>query len=458
MPNIVAYAVISIWPIIILFLIKRYGLQSGVLMSLLGAYMFLPAGFEVNFPGIPAFDKFSVTIFVFMAYIFFTNKKIDFSSFNWTIKLIIFGYLVSPFFTAMTNKFAYLHLPGITFYDGISQTATNFIYFFPFLIGFKFFRDFNSQILIFKYFILAAFIYAFLALYEIRMSPQLHNTFYGYFPHEWLQQYRSGGYRAVVFMGHGLLVAMFLSLGLAFTTAINKSKIKTFPLNIKMIMIVLFITLLFSKSYAALVFALFSYLAITFFPTKLIHKGALFIALVFILYPFLSTSNIFPHQKIVNLASSFSSERAGSLNFRFENEARLLEHANKKPFFGWGGWGRNRVYDPETGQDISVSDGKWIITIGTLGWIGFLTQFLLIVLPVYFAYRIQPKVKDLLYSERILFASHTLIVAIILLDQMPNSSLNPLYWLVIGALLGRIYDINKQDKINSNRIPVSNLT
>jgi hypothetical protein len=36
-----------------------------------------------------------------------------------------------------------------------------------------------------------------------------------------------------------------------------------------------------------------------------------------------------------------------------------------------------------------------------------------------------------------LLASHSLIVSIIMIDQIPNASLNPLYWLIVGSLFGR---------------------
>ena len=44
MPNFIAYGAICVWPLIIIFLIKRYGNEKGILLSLLIGYMFLPAG------------------------------------------------------------------------------------------------------------------------------------------------------------------------------------------------------------------------------------------------------------------------------------------------------------------------------------------------------------------------------------------------------------------------------
>ena len=52
-------------------------------------------------------------------------------------------------------------------------------------------------------------VYAFLALFEIRMSPQLNRWVYGFFPHQWTQHIR-GGFRPLVFLEHGLWLGFFL--------------------------------------------------------------------------------------------------------------------------------------------------------------------------------------------------------------------------------------------------------
>ena len=84
----------------------------------------------------------------------------------------------------------------------------------------------------------------------------------------------------------------------------------------------------------------------------------------------------------MSLASSYNVERAESLQFRFEQERLLLDHAWKRVWFGWGRFGRNRVYNEE-GKDISVTDGRWIITMGSFGFVGFAAEFGLLALSVF---------------------------------------------------------------------------
>ena len=87
----------------------------------------------------------------------------------------------------------------------------------------------------------------------------------------------------------------------------------------------------------------------------------------------------------MDVSASFSSDRSGSLEFRFDNEEKLLQHASNRFWFGWGRYGRNRVFDEDTGQDTTVTDGRWIITLGCFGFLGFLAEFGLLVLPIFAA-------------------------------------------------------------------------
>jgi hypothetical protein len=444
MGNSFAYLAISVWPLIVLYLLKRYGFTKGVLFSFLGAYMFLPAGFAINLPGIPAFNKFSVTSMTLIMYLFFSGKRAGFLSLPRIYKFLVIGFIVAPFLTVFSNPNSYMHLPGLTYYDGLSDSVGQFLYILPFIVGFKYFRTYESQFLMFKYFAISAVIYALLALYEIRMSPQLHNMVYGFFPHSWLQQVRSGGFRAIVFMGHGLLVALFLAIGLGFWAVIRKNRQRILPVDNTILVLFVIVALIFMKSLAALIFGLFLFLMITYISTKKIHQASLLIALLFMTYPITSSMGVFPHDELVDFAYSINPERGQSLEYRFKHEGMLLDHASIKSLFGWGGWGRNRVRDPETGEDLSVTDGKWILSLGVSGWFGFLMEFLLVVLPLWVAYKVHKQHKDIDKKEQTLLAAHALIISIILLDQMPNSSINPLYLLLVGALLGRAHQLQSE--------------
>lgn len=399
--------------------------------------MFLPASFAIVIPGFPNLDKFVVTTLTIILFILFRKQSLGMEFLGNRLKLMLLIIVAVPFLTVITNQENYLHLSGLSFYDGLSVSVNGVLDFFPFLIGLAYFREENEHLKLFKYFAIASLIYAFLALFEIRISPQLHNWVYGYFPHSWVQQYRSGGFRAVLFMGHGLLVAMFLTLGVVFWATLKKSRSKVFRFSNTFGLLVVLLTLFLSKSLAALIYGLFAFIAIKFLkPTHIYFVSAMF-GLIFITYPISSATGLFPHETIVDVANVINQDRAGSLSFRFNHERSLLSHANEKPFFGWGGWGRSRVYDAETGEDLSVTDGAWAISLGTSGWFGFMSTFLFLFVPLWILYRKNKQMYFDSNQEKILIAGHSVVVALIMIDQLPNASLNPLYWFLAGSLLGR---------------------
>ena len=64
-----------------------------------------------------------------------------------------------------------------------------------------------------------------------------------------------------------------------------------------------------------------------------------------------------------------------------ENDDMLIAKAMQKPLFGWGGWSRNRVFE-ESGRDMAVTDGFWILELGSNGCVGLISMTLAMLLPV----------------------------------------------------------------------------
>jgi hypothetical protein len=158
------------------------------------------------------------------------------------------------------------------------------------------------------------------------------------------------------------------------------------------------------------------------------------VSLVVVTYPALRASGIIPIETIRSAASGFSKDRGESLDTRLLNEDILLARAKQRPLFGWGGYNRNRVFvvtDWGATRDITLTDGTWIITLGTGGWLSYISLFgLLSVYPFWHLYR----------RRRSNISPATLaLVAMLLfnvLDLIPNSSLRPITWLIAGALAG----------------------
>jgi hypothetical protein len=194
------------------------------------------------------------------------------------------------------------------------------------------------------------------------------------------------------------------------------------------------VVLVLCKSLGALVYGAVLVPLVRFTKPRLQLRLATVLVSIALLYPMLRAADLFPAGIILDAATSISTERASSLKTRFYNENLLVERASQRPLFGWGRWGRNRVYD-DYGKDISVTDGRWIIVIGQFGLFGFLVEFGLLMLPVFraaLALRYAQSIHD-----EVMLAALTLILSINIVDLLPNASLSPWTWLLAGALLGR---------------------
>jgi hypothetical protein len=146
-------------------------------------------------------------------------------------------------------------------------------------------------------------------------------------------------------------------------------------------------------------------------------------------------SDLIPTRMLLDWSASYSADREESLAFRFTQEGQLLERASQRFMFGWGGYSRGHVYDIESGRDTSVTDGRWIIALGSWGLFGFLAEFGLLTLPIFraaAALRFAESGRDLVF-----IAALALMLAINVVDLLPNSPLQPWTWLICGALLGR---------------------
>jgi hypothetical protein len=128
-----------------------------------------------------------------------------------------------------------------------------------------------------------------------------------------------------------------------------------------------------------------------------------------------------------------SLDRAQSLQFRIMNEDMLIAKAMRSPWLGWGRFGRSRVYD-ETGADVVVTDGMWIVILGMNGLIGLLAAWLVLTLPVLALLRIFPA---RLWHDRRLAAAASLAVCLLIwsIDDLSNAMMAPVYPAMSGAVI-----------------------
>ena len=456
--TITAIAALLVWPIISIFIFAGCkSLSRGLIWSELAALLILPVGATIKFQMVPPLDKTTVANFSALVgcILFAGAHRTEHSRKFGLVELLLILYVVSPAATSMMNKddivIGGLTLPGVGLYDAASAAEAALITVIPFLLGRRFLRRGKDCQNILVALVIASLAYSILFLFEMRFSPQLHYWVYGYYPTNFDQTVRDGGYRPMVFMGHGLQAAFFLMTSVLAAFSFLRTHTKVGPISSSVAAGYLGLLLLIFKSKAALLYGFVGGFLILFTKPRIQFRVAVVLAALSLSYPLLRSFDLVPTTTIVNLAESISEDRAGSLKFRFDNEDKLLHRAFERPLLGWGRFGRSRVYDADTGKDMSITDGRWIIDLGQFGLIGFLAEFGLLSLSVFraaAAFRYAQSLK-----EQISFATLTLIVSINIFDLLPNSGLIPWTWLLAGALLGRADELVNA-RSSTRRVPV----
>ena len=277
-------------------------------------------------------------------------------------------------------------------------------------------------------------VYTVPSLIEIRFSPQMNVWIYGFFQHSFEQTIRAGGYRPIVFLPHGLWLALFMCTAVLGAAALTRNAPRQERVRMVGVLIYLSVVLVLCKSAASLIYGILLMPMVLLSPVQWQIRIAALFGVIAIGYPMLRNFGVIPIEAILAQAEAINAERAQSLAYRFNNEDQLLARAAEKPLFGWGGWGRSLIRHSETGEILSIPDGRWIIVFGTFGWLGYICEFGLLALPLLLMWvyirsngtaNLSPWVAPL-----------TLVLGITMVDMLLNATLTPLTWLTAGAVLG----------------------
>lgn len=442
MPNAFAYLALFAWPLVAIVLFNALPRREAVIWTVLGGYLLLPVRVGIDLPLLPPYDKdlapSLVAILLCLSQAAKDRREIGPDA-SWlpstpATKLLLGLYLLGPFLTTIVNGDPVfvgggIYLRGLTPYDAFSAVLGHMVLILPFFLGRRYLADPEAHRLALVALMIAALAYSVLMLFEIRMSPQLHRWVYGFFPHSFVQQIRMGGFRPVVFLGHGLVVAIFTTMALLAAIGVYRLSRGRGRMRAALAALWLGLVLVLCKSFGALLLALVFVPVIWVLAPRRQMLFASAIGAIVITYPALRGADLIPVQSLIDAAASIDIERAQSLEVRIVNEDRLLARANERPLLGWGIWGRSRVYDSATGEDISVTDGAWVITVGAFGWLGYIAEFGLLTAPFLLFLRRRSAVPAAT-------AALAVVLAVNLLDLIPNSSLSPLTWMFAGGLLG----------------------
>ncbi|NDU99464.1 hypothetical protein [Pseudoroseicyclus tamaricis] len=440
MPNALAQLALLAWPVASFLLFRKLPAGRALIASLLIAYLLLPpqpAG--VDLPLLPPLTKNTIpSLVAFLLVLSMHRVGLQILPSSLAGRVLVGAFVFSPLATTVTNLewviWGPVVLPGLGLRDALASTVQQLLILLPFLLARALLSQPEDQRDLLKALVIAGLAYSLPMLLEVRLSPQLNIWVYGFFQHSFEQMMRGEGFRPIVFLYHGLWAAFFCMTCVVAALTLAKEAEGQGRAVYLGAALYLFAVLVACKSLASLVYGVLAApLILLLRPLWQINIAAL-LACLALLYPVAKGLDLVPQEEILAAASSASHDRAASLNYRFVNEDMILQRAEQKPLFGWGGWGRNLVRDPDTGVQLSVPDGQWIVTLSTFGWVGFLAEFGLLVLPVFMLWR--KRMASGPGAVATIVGPILLLHGINLADLIPNATLTPVTWLVAGGMLG----------------------
>jgi hypothetical protein len=446
-PNLLVPLVMLGWIPVVIYLFSRYPARRAIVISFVVAWLFLPQA-VLPLPGLPNYDKMAATCYgILIATFIFDVGRFRLFRFSWIdIPMVI--WCLCPFASSLAND--------LGAYDGaataLSQTITWGV---PYFLG----RIYLNSLSGMKEFATGIFMgglaYVPLCLFEIRLSPQLHQIIYGgHASGDFSQTVRLGGFRPTVFLIHGLAVGAFMMAAtLAGIWLWQTGTIKQiWNIPIEWLVGALFVTFILTRSTGA--YALLAMgIAILFIGRNFrtaIPAFLLIAGVIAYLYINAATDAYIADQLIDIFSTFLPPDRIQSLQFRFDNEEILADRARERIIFGWGGYGRSLILKPD-GTPQTIPDSLWINAFGQTGAVGLISLYTAMTLPTLSLFWSRYPAR--LWANRKVAAASAiaLMTMLYMVDCLVNAMINPLYILAAGGIAGLVL---KRERVRK-RLPTS---
>lgn len=424
--------------------------------------MWLPEAAGFDFPLLPPLDKYSICALVALFGVWWKaphrlqaarlGRGLDWFAFAMILGII--GTVASNGSPLIYGSYKVITLPAVTAYDGLSAAIRLvLVILIPCWLGRALLRSRQDLFDVLKLLTAAGLAYSIPILWELRMSPMLHQNLYGFTPRgDWLQNMRQGGWRPTVFMGHGLVVGFFMFLCCTAAIILHKAgKRRWFSVPMWCVVLYLLTMLVLVKAMGALIYGLVAFALVRWFSVKAQMRVLLLLAVIVAGYPISRMLELFPVKEVMSLAATLGPERAQSMQFRFDNEDILLLKGSEKMWFGWGGFARDRVYDSYNGKDLVIQDGYWIAVFGQQGLTGFLSFFGLMLIPIFSA---RANVRRLrARADRTMLTGLAVIVTICAINLLPNMALPNLQLFFAAGLASLARNLPLEDRMEAKPEP-----
>jgi hypothetical protein len=424
MEFLVPIALMGWIPVICVLFCDRRDYRT-LISAYVAAWLFLPVA-KLKIQHLPDCTKISATaVGMMLAIACFDSRRLLAFRLKWLdLPMVVFCF--SPIVSALSNS--------LGLWDGFSNTLTMIMMWgVPYLCGRIYLDSFDKLTSLAKGIFVGGLVYIPFCLVELRMSPQFYSWVYGKRPVVHAARY--GGWRPEVFLATGLELGMWMTAAtlMGFALWYSGALRKLWGLPTGVLLVVLLAVTVLCKSTGALMLLIVGtgvLMMARWFRSPLPILCLIVVPLVYIT---VRIADLDDGRELVSFASSvFGPDRAQSLEFRFQNEIGLTHRALEAKWFGWGGWGREKVLD-EYGESLSIVDGMWIINFGCYGLLGLLSWATTLILPPVlatrrFANRHWPR------DQVIPLVALATLVLLYAIDCLLNSMPNPIYAVALGGL------------------------
>lgn len=431
-----------LWPIVVAALFSRMPRPQAAIWSILAGYLFLPPVINIDLPAIPPIDKSTIPAMAAIFFAFISPKREGEGTLppppGLLVTVLFLMMLASPILTAVTNPDTLFDgvavRPNVGVIQGIGEMIVTGFHLIPFILGYWLLSDRRGPILLAQALIVAMLVYSIPMLIEVRLSPQINVWVYGFFQHDFVQTMRYGGFRPIVFLQHPLWVAFLTLTALLFAIAMMRAHRTR---NWFAITGWLGLMLVICKSLGVLLHAFIAAPILWLMRPRLAVLAACLMGVAVVTYPAVRASGVLPVDHVIETATGAEAARGQSLEFRLVNETILLARAQERILFGWGGWGRALIVNPESGEIETITDGEWIRVLGERGVFGFLAEFLMLLVPLFMLWRAWPRTsKTRPGVEELTLAAIAMILGLNMVDLVPNATLTPITWMMAGIVAG----------------------
>ena len=406
--------------------------HRAALSGFLLAWMFLPL-YGYHLPALPTYDKISAASYGVLLGAAVHEPQVFRRFSPHVCDLPVVLWCVASMCSSVSNN--------LGFYDGGSAMLAKVVAWgIPYFIGRVYFDNVAALRELCIGLFAGAVAYIPFCWVEFAISPRLHKLVYGWHPGNFGQTKRSGGWRPMVFMKHGLMCGMWMASGAVAGLRLWQARsipgrIPRIGVSTWLVVAGLIITLVLCKSFGALVLMILGGAVIPFVARFRVMLPIVIICAVPSFYMLSRGSGWWDAENLIAASLAISNEeRSESLAFRLKNENVLIEKALLRPVFGWGGWKRSFIFNA-SGVAISVPDGLWIVAFGQNGLFGLTALTLTLLLPQILFLKTFPA-SVWRQTAVASIAPLSVLLGLFMIDNLFNDMFNPAMLLSAGGITG----------------------